>query len=199
VQSHQEILHKNVVIQERDFSCGTASLATIMNYYLEKSVSETDIIRTLLELNKKRGTLEEVIKRRGFSLLDLKLYAESQGFKASGYRLDFEDLAKLGVPALVPIIPEGFKHFVVFRGADKERVYLADPSFGNLIESIDQFKKEWYGFTNVALVLLRPGTEEKRTNPMALTELDKVFAGQEGADSFRNSGAPFRPFIQGEF
>jgi predicted double-glycine peptidase len=199
VQSMQDLLHKNVVIQQRDFSCGTASLATIFNYYLGRSVDEKEIIKTLLEINKKRGTLEDVIKRRGFSLLDLKLFAEDQGFKSSGFRLDYEDLVKLGIPAIVPIIPSGFKHFVVFRGADRDRVYLADPSFGNLIESVEEFKKDWYGFTNVALVVVPKGGKKIEQPPMALTDLDKVFVGQEGIDSFRYAGSPQRPFIPGEF
>jgi predicted double-glycine peptidase len=199
VQSAQTLRNKNVVIQERDYSCGTASLATLFNYYLGRPVNEKQIIITLLEINKKRGTLEDVIKRRGFSLLDLKLFAEDQGLKASGFRLSFEDLVKLHIPALVPIIPEGFKHFVVFRGADKERVYLADPSFGNLIESIDQFKKEWYGFTNVALIVVPKDANEIEQNPLTVSDLDKVFAGQEGVDSFRNTVSFSRFFIPGEF
>jgi len=199
VQSRQELLHKNVVIQQRDFSCGTASLATIFNFYLGRPVNESEIIRTLLEINKKRGTLEDVIKRRGFSLLDLKLFAEEMGYKASGYRLDFEDLVNLGIPALVPIIPSGFKHFVVFKGADRERVYLADPSFGNLIQPIEEFKKNWYGFTNVALIVVPKGDMKIEHSPIAVSELDKIFVGQEGIDAFRYAGSPQRPFIPGEF
>jgi uncharacterized protein len=199
VQSRQELLHKNVVIQQRDFSCGTASLATIFKYYLGRPVDEGDIIRTLLEINKKRGTLEDVIKRRGFSLLDLKLFSEEMGYKASGYRLDFEDLVNLGIPALVPIIPSGFKHFVVFKGADRERVYLADPSFGNLILPVEEFKRDWYGFTNVALVVVPKGDTKIEQSPISVSELDKVFVGQEGIDAFRYAGSPQRPFIPGEF
>jgi predicted double-glycine peptidase len=200
IQSSQEIKRKNVVIQEQDYSCGTASLSTLLKYYLGKSVDETDIIKTLLRINEKRGTLEEVIKRRGFSLLDLKLFAEDQGFKATGFRLDFEDLVNLHKPALVPIIPEGFKHFVVFRGSDGERVFLADPSFGNLIESVDQFKKDWYGFTNVALIVVPKDDQTIEQHALTVTELDKIYAGQEGVDSIRhNPVSPSRPFFPGEF
>jgi len=200
IQSSQEIKQKNVVIQERDYSCGTASLSTLLKYYLGKSVDETEIIKTLLRINESRGTLEDVIKRRGFSLLDLKLFAEDQGFKATGFRLDFDDLVNLHKPALVPIIPEGFKHFVVFRGSDGERVFLADPSFGNLIESVDQFKKDWYGFTNVALIVVPKDNQEIGDHALTVTELDKIYAGQESVDSIRhNAISPSRLFIPGEF
>ena len=200
IQSTQELKRKNVVIQERDYSCGTASLSTLLKYYLGKSVEETEIIKTLLRINEKRGTLEEVIKRRGFSLLDLKLFAEDQGFKATGFRLDFEDLVNLHKPALVPIIPEGFKHFVVFRGSDGERVFLADPSFGNLLESVEQFKKDWYGFTNVALIVVPKDDQKIEQHALTITELDKIYAGQQSADDIRHSFVPpTRPYIPGEF
>jgi predicted double-glycine peptidase len=200
IQSSQEIKQKNVVIQERDYSCGTASLSTLLKYYLGKSVDETEIIKTLLRINEKRGTLEEIIKRRGFSLLDLKLFAEDQGFKATGFRLDFDDLVNLHKPALVPIIPDGFKHFVVFRGSDGQRVFLADPSFGNLIESVEQFKKDWYGFTNVALIVVPKDDQPIEQHALTVTELDKIYAGQESVDSIRfNPVSPSRPFIPGEF
>jgi uncharacterized protein len=199
VKTREELKRDGVVIQEKDFSCGTASLATVLNFYLGQSVDEAQIIASLLEINKERGTLEEVIQRRGFSLLDLKLYAESLGFKAVGYRLDFEDLAKIGAPVIVPIIPFGFKHFVVFRGADQSRVYLADPSYGNLIQSIDEFKRDWYGFTNVALMILDKDGHKPEQHPMSVTDLDKVFVGKDEAEDFRREKAPVKYFIPGEY
>jgi predicted double-glycine peptidase len=199
VKSVMDLRRQNVVLQQRDYSCGSASLATVFNYYLNSPVNETEIIRTLLEINKKKGTLEEVIRRRGFSMLDLKLFTEARGFKATGYRLDFDDLANLGVQAIVPIIPEGFKHFVVFRGADATRVYLSDPSFGNLIESVDQFKKDWYGFTNVALAFYPTGSESQIGKPLVPSELERVYASRDQADTLLDAQTFERPLIPGEF
>jgi predicted double-glycine peptidase len=200
VSSLMDMRHKDVVLQQRDYSCGAASLATIFNYYLKVPVQETEIIRTLLELNRKKGTLEDVIRRKGFSMLDLKLFAEERGLKAAGYRLEFEDLANLGVQAIVPIIPDGFKHFVVFRGADARRVYLSDPSFGNLIESIDQFKKDWYGFTNVALAFYPPGSENQTGKPLVPAELEQIYANSEYTDTLPYNVQPYtREFIPGEW
>ena len=187
VKSLLDLRGEHVVIQHRDFSCGASSLATILRYYLEQQVHELDVINGLLEVAKQHGTLEKIIERRGFSLLDLKAYAEALGFKSAGYRLDYQDLVELGIPAIVPIIPNGYKHFVVFRGADENFVYLADPSFGNLVESVAQFKHEWYGYTNVALVVFQPESEkneEKEPPPLTLSELDKINVVTDGLDSF---------------
>ena len=186
VKSLLDLRGEHVVIQHRDFSCGASSLATILRYYLDQQVHELDVINGLLEVAKEHGTLEKIIERRGFSLLDLKAYAEALGFKSAGYRLDYKDLVELDMPAIVPIIPNGYKHFVVFRGADKNFVYLADPSFGNLIESVAQFKHEWYGYTNVALVVFQPESEknDKEQPPLSLSELDKINVVTDGLDSF---------------
>lgn len=200
VKSLLDLRHQNVVIQQKDYSCGAASLATVFNYYLNEPVKESEIIHTLLELNMKHGTLESVIQRKGFSMLDLKMFSESRGVKAVGYRLDFDDLANLGVQAIVPIIPNGYKHFVVFRAADKHRVYLADPSFGNYTESIDEFKHDWYGFINVALAFY-PKDSDSRVQPPPLTpqEMERVYAFHQENASLFDQMLPTRPFIPGEW
>ena len=199
VKSLHEIKRRNIVMQERDYSCGSAALATLFNYFLQDPVQEIEIINTLLEINKQKGTLEKVIQRKGFSLLDLKQYAENRKFRSIGYRLSFEDLLKLGVPAIVPIAPNGYKHFVVFRDADKGRVFLADPSIGNVTVSIAQFKKDWFGFTNVALVVLPQGEGELRDNPMSVSEMDQVFIEPADAGAIFDRAEPFLRVNPGEF
>lgn len=195
VESLEEVKGKNLVYQQLDYDCGAASLATIFNYYLGKPIQELEIIQSIL---KSAPNIRQIIERKGFSLLDLKRFAESRGFRVVGYRLDFEDLAQLGVPVIVPIIPQGFRHFVVFRGADNNRVYLADPARGNITEPIYQFKEEWYNFTNVALVI-NPPEGAKTEHQMTISELDKIFISADGAGNMLFRTIPFMPFNPGMF
>ncbi|HEY5647879.1 MAG TPA: C39 family peptidase, partial [Nitrospiria bacterium] len=201
--SVQEIRQTNVVMQQRDYSCGSASLATLFNYFLKEEVEEREIIKTLVELNEEKGTLEKVIERRGFSLLDLKHFSESKGFVTKGFRLDFEDLVGLNLPAIVPIIPNGYKHFVVFKGVRNGRVFLADPSVGNITEPIEKFKKDWYGFTNVALVIFPDDKNKDRFTDLTLTELDDIYIAGSDVDSLvhpvNRFNTPVLPYIPGEF
>jgi predicted double-glycine peptidase len=199
VKSLNDLRHDHVQLQERDFSCGAASMTSIFNYYLESQVSEVDVIKDLLAIAKAKGTLEKVIERRGFTLLDLKHYAESKGFKTSAFKLDFKDLVALGEPALVPIIPNGYKHFVVFRGADAQFVYLADPSFGNLVQTIDDFKHDWYGFTNVALVVHRKTPPEKGHMPPLMVSKNEQFNPKPDLDSWLSRNPPSGPLVPTEF
>jgi hypothetical protein len=43
----------------------------------------------------------------------------------------------------------GYKHFVVLRGIDRGRVFLADPAHGNLRMSTGRFVSEWDGIVFV--------------------------------------------------
>lgn len=200
VESMMGLRHAHVQLQERDYSCGAASMTSIFKFYLGENISELQVIKDLLELAKQRGTLEKIIKRRGFTLLDLKRFAESKGYKTSAFKLEFDDLVNLGEPALVPIIPNGYKHFVVFRGADDKYVYLADPSFGNLTQPIADFKRDWYGFTNVALIVHRkPDADKNYTPPLVVSKTER-FDPESSIDSFvLHTKPPELPLVRTEF
>jgi predicted double-glycine peptidase len=199
VDSLMDRRHAHVQLQERDYSCGAASMTSIFNYYLEYPIREIDVIQGLLDIAKKKGTLEKIIKRRGFTLLDLKRFAESKGFTTSAFKLEFDDLVGLGEPAIVPIIPNGYKHFVAFRGADKHYVYLADPSFGNLTQPIEDFKRDWYGFTNIALVVHRKPDQDKNFVPPLIPSEHEKFNPDLDIDAFKRMEPPSPPLIPTEF
>ncbi len=138
---------KHLVKQELDFSCGSAAVATIFNYYLGENVTEKEVIEGLFKV----GNVKKIIQRKAFSLLDIKKFAESRGYKAVGYRTDVEGLVKIGKPAIVTLVLGNYKHFVVFRGVAKGRVFLADPALGNTILPVDEFERMWY--KKIALVI----------------------------------------------
>jgi uncharacterized protein len=128
-----------VIIQEWDTSCGAAALATVLTYSLGDPVSEKAAAQGML----RRTDPLKVRVRGGFSLLDMKRYAESRGFAAAGYRgLSAEELFTMRMP-IVPIEEYGNAHFVVVRGTRDGQVDLADPAFGNRALSVARFKRIW--------------------------------------------------------
>lgn len=139
VKTMREIKRKNVVSQSMDYSCGPAGLSTLLNYYLEDSISENEIINTLL----KQVPLEKVKERRGFTLLDLKKFARSKGYNVTGYKMDVEFLRKLNKPVLVPIKFKNYRHFVIVKGVMADRIFIADPAVGNMSMKISKFEKVW--------------------------------------------------------
>jgi uncharacterized protein len=146
VKSLLELRHDNVVIQEWDLSCGAAALATILKYQYGDPVSEKDIARGLMSRREYIENPELVRIREGFSLLDLKRYVDSHGYRGIGYgKLTSADLVKKA-PILVPVNFLGYNHFVVFRGFMKDRVLLADPAWGNRTMLRDDFESTWIDY-----------------------------------------------------
>jgi predicted double-glycine peptidase len=152
VVSLKEARYKNMVRQEYDLSCGAASLATILKIYYEDGVDERRIIQYMLEHGDK-----EQISKKGFSLLDLKKYAEENNYAAAGYKgVKVEALQNLKVPAIVLLNTGRYSHFVVLKGVRDGIAYIADPAFGNRSMKVEAFEKDWNGV--VFLVLAKDGS-----------------------------------------
>jgi uncharacterized protein len=167
--SLKELRDQYVVKQQLDYSCGAAALATLMTYYFGEKTEEREIIQVLAApFTKDELKLKE---QRGFSLLDLKRVANTKGYQAAGFKLTLEQLQHLAAPVIVYVRPLGYNHFAVLRGIDRGRVFLADPSRGNLRMSVGRFLSEWDG---TVFVLGKPGEEAITTYPLALQRPDSV-------------------------
>lgn len=164
IKPYSEFKFENIVHQAYDYSCGSAALVTVINNYLGIKVTEQQAMEGMLE----HGEKEKIIERRGFSLLDMKRYVASLGAKGAGFRAEMSDLETLTQPAIVPIDYAGFKHFVVFRGIRDGRVFIADPSAGHIVFSVEQFAKLWDRGTLFLLTL--PESMGKPLTKLALTD-----------------------------
>lgn len=170
VKSFKDIRSQNVVSQTLDYSCGPASLATVLSYYFQDKVTEEEIIKFLLLTT----DLEKVKQRLGFSLLDLKNFAKYRGYEVVGYKMDLEYLVGLDKPVLIPVDIKDYAHFVIFRGLKGDRVFLADPALGNITMRVERFLNIWKG--GIGLVLSKTG-EKNLYSPLKLTEEEKaIFA-----------------------
>jgi uncharacterized protein len=140
VRSLLEIRQEGVVVQKWETSCAAAALATVLTYSQNDPVSEKLVAQGML-----RSTDPIKVKvRGGFSLLDMKRFVETRGFKGAAYKgLSMEDLLALQSP-IVPIDFHGNPHFVVVRGLNTAgEVHLADPAFGNHAMSVGEFQSIW--------------------------------------------------------
>ena len=146
VESVLEMRHHDVVIQKWDLSCGAAALATLLRYQWGDPVTEREVALSMMSRGVYIKNPDLVRIREGFSLLDLKRYADAHGYKGVGYgNLDFDDLVN-DAPIMVPVDVLGYNHFVVFRGVYDGRVLLADPAWGNRTMTVNQFKHIWLDF-----------------------------------------------------
>lgn len=113
----------------------------MLRYGFGDAVSERQILVDLF--TGLSGDDKRTAERTGFSLLDLQRVARTRGYDAEGFRLEAGELRMLGGPVIVFIEPRGYRHFAVLRGIRGGRVYLADPSRGNIRMSMDTFLDSW--------------------------------------------------------
>jgi predicted double-glycine peptidase len=141
VTSLRERRDAGVIKQHYDYSCGSAALATLLTYGLQDRVDEEALLQALLL----PLSPEEVVslQSKGLSLLDLQRLAQGRGHTAQGYRIAQNQLARISRPVIVFIKPHGYQHFAVFKGLRGDRVYLADPSLGNVRMPLYRFLDMW--------------------------------------------------------
>ena len=162
---------RNIVRQAYDYSCGSAALTTVLNFYLGRTLSERQVMEGLLHY----GESERIVERRAFSMLDMKRLGTPLGYPSGGFRATIDDLKDLDHPAIVPIHHAGFKHFVVLRAIRDGRVFLADPAVGNLSFTLDQFEEKW---DDNVLFIVFPGGDKPLDN-LELKEEDLRFVDDQ--------------------
>ena len=131
VSTWKELRDARIVKQDLDFSCGAASLATLLNEFYGQSLTEAEL---LIAMDQGDG-------RASFD--DMARVLPEFGFRGAGYAASFEQLAQLKMPVIVYLKHRDNDHFSVLRGIDADTVWLADPSLGNRTYSRQQFLKMW--------------------------------------------------------
>lgn len=153
IRSLKEIRGEDVVRQKWDMSCGAAALSTLLTYEFKDNTPETSIVVWILH----RVDPIRVRARGGFSLLDLKRFAQARGYQAEGYSgMSIEELASKKTAVIVPIRVKGFDHFIVVRRITGGHVIIADPGFGNLTMRVDRFQSLW---KEGIVFIVRPPTD----------------------------------------
>jgi predicted double-glycine peptidase len=167
VRSLLQLRDDRLVRQQWDLSCGAAVVATLLTYQLGAPVTERQAALGML----RAGDARFVRARLGFSLLDLKRYAASRGFEASGYGdMTLDDLVAMA-PVVAPTRVFGFGHFVIVRGRLGDRLLIGDPAFGNRTMTVDAFLEAWP--SRIGFVIHPPG-QPHPPNRMAGRELFQV-------------------------
>ena len=164
VESIRERRFSNLVEQKTDFSCGAAAMATLLNEAYGLSMSEADVILGMLA-----EADEEQVRSQGFSMLDMKRYAQTLGLRARGYRIEASQLEQISIPVIVLIEVRGYKHFVVMQRSVDGWAYIGDPVLGHKKLPLDEFAQGWNG---IVFAMIGPGYDRANallTPPEPLT------------------------------
>ena len=132
VQSWKEKRDLNIVKQDYDYSCGAASIATLLNNFYGQNINEKDILDAMKK--------EEMAA----SFYDMQMVLPQFGFIAKGYALSFDELAKIKIPVIVYLHYRKNNHFSVLEGINHNTVLLSDPSLGHISMSREQFIQSWH-------------------------------------------------------
>jgi predicted double-glycine peptidase len=179
VLSMKERKYVNLIRQNTDFSCGAASLATLLRYSYGMDVNEDSVMSGLMAVSN-----PAVVRARGFSMLNFKAYLEKLGLRGRGYQLTPDMFTKIKVPTLALLNIKGYRHFVVLKRSTDQHMHLADPALGNRIMSRDEFLKAWEE-SGVIFAVIGKGYEQNsvllRTAPRvsARKQMDTFRPGQE--------------------
>lgn len=169
VESFRERRFANLVEQKTDFSCGAASVATILNQAYGMQMSEATVILGML-----RNADQELVRTQGFSMLDMKRYATTLGLRVRGYRIKAEQLESVRIPSIVLLDIRGYKHFVVMQRSQNGWIYLGDPVLGHKRMALEEFAKGWNG---IVLAFIGPGYDRDNrllSPPEPLTARDRL-------------------------
>ena len=193
VRTLKDMRNARVVRQQWDMTCGAAALSTLLTYDFKDNTPETAVVAWIL----RRTSPVKVRALGGFSLLDLKHFAQARGYRAEGFsEMSLEELADLKLPAIVPIHSKGVDHFVIVRGVFGDRVVLADPAFGNMTMKANQFQSVWK--QGIAFIVHPPDPGMFQTSEQERTAVSGVITPR-GATIYRalQQSAPSTPLPPG--
>jgi predicted double-glycine peptidase len=128
------------ILQQYDFSCGSAAVATLLTHHYGHPVSEQEVLQEMYAAGDQKK-----IQAEGFSLLDMKRYLHDRGFEADGFEQPLDKLAEARIPAIVLVSEGGYHHFVVVKGIEDRRVLIGDPAKGTRAMSRKEFEAAWIG------------------------------------------------------
>jgi predicted double-glycine peptidase len=169
VKSWLKLKTEGIVMQQRDYSCGAAALATLFQYHWGDKITETQILNEVVQML----TPEEMKDRieKGLSLTDLRRVALRFGYLATIGTIKIEDLYESKIPLIAGIVVDEYDHFVVIRGIDHQYVYLGDSARGKIRVPIAEFQQQWQ--KNAVLVVVKQGATNPENSPLRTLDEEK--------------------------
>lgn len=174
VVTYKDLKTRNVVMQQRDYSCGAAALATLMRYYWGDNVAEIDILKEIEAML----TADELRDRvqNGLSIADLRRTAVKFGYQSAIGTMKVDKLRESKVPVIVAIEQNKYNHFVVVRGFRGDFIFLADPILGNVRMPASEFADLW--IKNTLLVAVKPGQTQSSVSQLHIYPIELCPSGQ---------------------
>ena len=171
--SYRELRYNYMFGQTSWWSCGPASIATLLHYYYKIDTSEQDVIQLVTEISNSDEYINE-----GIDLLLIKKIFGFYGVEAIGYRVDTASLSSYydqgGFP-LILYFTSPKKHYVIGIGKiGKGELLVADPSFGHLVLNLSSLENQ-KGFNGVVLATIPSQESQLRSITAMQSEMLSIY------------------------
>ena len=176
-------------LQAHQYSCGAASLATLMTG-LGRPTVEKELLDEILPQKGQKLVDNKNIEIEPLSIKDLEDLAKNRGFKVVSLQAPDEKSSLQALSELSPVITrmkvyDEILHFVVVRSVNNGWVYIGDPGYGNVHIPWDQF---YSAFNNADRIFVAVSKDvfkakiDEATGSLALKRADDAQA-EEMADA----------------
>ena len=163
---------QGIIQQQNDYSCGTATIATLLQGLYGKKISEQEVVDIILK-GKSEQRKKEIIKN-GYSLLNLQKGSTALGYKAMWRKIQPKYLHRIEQPVVLLVgLKSEFPHFVVLKGIRGGVAYLADPIRGNIRVKYKKLVKEGIGGKYSAWYVMATKSPPKGWQKKSLLSLSK--------------------------
>ena len=154
IESWVERRDEGVVKQSLDYSCGVASVATLLTYELGRSTSEQEILQLWLESVQEAGGRDDGLLHQGLSYAEMSRVIERLGFASGGVAIPLELVPRLKHPVIIYFEAFDQPHFSVLRSANSRGIKLADPSWGTVFITYPELSLLLGGSTEIKALWL---------------------------------------------
>jgi predicted double-glycine peptidase len=143
VASLQALRFRNVTKQTADWSCGPASLTTLLREGFDDSITEEQLIERIINTTEH----QKINNDKGISLMQLADAAKALGYQAVAKDLTSRELELVNLPVIVRLMLLDGPHFVVMRGtySTEKMTYalIVDPSSGHIRMPYHELVDKW--------------------------------------------------------
>lgn len=162
--SYKELRSHGNVLQTHQYSCGAASVATLMNM-LGESATEIELLGEVFENDPKLRIVQkdgesDQVYLDPLTVKDLEDLARRRGFKVLSLQSLPEEAAAQALETLHPVITRlnlygEMLHFVVVRDIRHGFVHISDPAYGHSRIPLRQFYKAWDSGDRILVAISR--------------------------------------------
>ncbi|HEY9701170.1 MAG TPA: cysteine peptidase family C39 domain-containing protein [Allocoleopsis sp.] len=174
--------YENVVGQADWFTCGAASIATLLKYYYGIDTTESEILN--LAIKAMEGTGKDP-RKNGLTLLSMQQALTGKNIRSKGLKISPQDLKnyfqKGGLPLILHVTKPQL-HYIVAIGMINDWLIIADPSWGRRILPLNTLIQD-KGFEGIVLITI---PQNSQINQIKINQFNALKSAENRLENLTN-------------